>query len=183
MINITSNASTVSAALIAKVKALGNTDQLLRTIATNLQGEVKQRIHVEGKAADGSQIGTYSRGYLAMRTGQFKSNGVVAKGKSKGETRTKGAFTKGKDKGKPRPNFNRTADPKVIISLTRQMENDFSVQATNTGYGLGYNNAENVKKVEYVEHTYDKKIFSLTAEEKELARKTAEEFVSNIVNG
>ena len=39
--------------------------------------------------------------------------------------------------------YNRTSDTKVIFSLTRQMENDFSVVAANpiktsTGYGLGF---------------------------------------------
>ena len=181
MINITSNINVVTSELLVKLNALQNPDQMLRMVSTNLLAEIKQRIHVDGKAADGSQIGTYSKGYMAVRTGQFKSNGTAIKGKDKGQTRTKGVFTKGKNKGAARPNFNRTADPKVIISLTGQMENDFSVVATQTGYGLGYNNTENANKVEYVEHTYGKKIFALTADEHDQAIKTAEEFVDNIV--
>ena len=42
--------------------------------------------------------------------------------------------------------FNRTGDSKVILSATRQMENDFSVQPTDRGYGLGFNNDINYLK-------------------------------------
>jgi hypothetical protein len=184
MIHVTTNISSAIDSINAKIAALTNVDALLRTVAVNMLPEVKERIHTEGKAADGNGIGTYSKGYMAVRTGQFKSNGEVTRGKDKGQTRNKGVYTKGKKKGEPRFPFNRTGDTKVVISLTRQMENDFSVLPNdNGGYGLGYNNPENVKKVEYVEHTYGKKIFSLTDGEHEKTVATAQEYVDNINNG
>lgn len=158
----------------------GNVDALLRTIATNLHAKVKDRIHTEGLASDGKQIGTYSDGYMAVRTGLFKSNESFSKGKNKGETKKTGLFTKGEKKGQQRPNFNRTNDTKVVVSLTRQMENDFSVIPSGKGYGLGYNNNENYKKAGYVEKNYGKKIFKLTEGEKEVVRTTAKEFADNL---
>lgn len=65
---------------------------------------------------------------------------------------------------------NRTTENKVILSLTRQMENDFSVVSNEAGeFGLGFKNIENFKKAQYCETTYDKKIYGLTESERELA--------------
>ena len=36
--------------------------------------------------------------------------------------------------------YNRTADKKVILSLTGQMENDWKVISVQGGYGLGFSN-------------------------------------------
>jgi hypothetical protein len=47
---------------------------------------------------------------------------------------------------------NRSADKKVIISLTRQVENDFSVIPTPTGYGLGFKNKFNLQKVTWLQN-------------------------------
>lgn len=140
-------------------------DSVLRGTATSMLGVVKSRIHEQGKDAEGGNIGTYTPGYMEVRTGQFKTNAKFSKGKNKGETKPTGVFTKGKNKGNQRPNYNRTSDTKVVISLTRQMENDFTVIATENGYGLGYLNALNFNKAGWVEETYKKKIFSLTPDE------------------
>jgi hypothetical protein len=47
---------------------------------------------------------------------------------------------------------NRENDSKVVLSLTRNMENDFQVIATDTGYGLGFNNPDNVKKADWLQN-------------------------------
>jgi hypothetical protein len=47
---------------------------------------------------------------------------------------------------------NRENDGKVVLSLTRNMENDFQVIATDTGYGLGFNNPDNVKKADWLQN-------------------------------
>lgn len=61
--------------------------------------------------------------------------------------------------------YNRTADPKVILSLTGQMENDWSVIALgNQSYGLGYKNSLNADKANWNEDRYGK-IFALTKDE------------------
>lgn len=78
---------------------------------------------------------------------------------------------------------NRGTSTKVIISLTRQMENDMKVIATDKGYGIGYSNPDDFDKVAYVENTYGKKIFDLTQAEKNIVKDTATEFIKNLQNG
>lgn len=169
MITIHSNTGSVIQSIIARVQKLRDTDQMLRSIANNMLPVVHDRIHQRGEAADGNQIGTYSSSYLKLRNQGYKSD-TVTRGTKKGSARTI-------------KNYNRSPDPKVIISLTRQMENDFSVIATEKGYGLGYKNPENAKKVDYVEETYNKKIFALTEQEHQLALASAIEYKDSALHG
>lgn len=170
---------------IAQLKSIVNPasedDKILRTVALTLQAKVHDRIHESGTASDGSQIGTYSGGYMAVRTGQFKSNATFSKGKNKGQTKPSGVFTKGENKGKPRPKFNRGGDTKVVISLTKKLELSYAVIPTEKGYGIGFidasisipnyegNNVSSMDKVGYVENTYGKKIFNASEDERKLA--------------
>lgn len=183
MITIETNMNGVVASMTQKLNSVNLFDQMLRTIATNTLAAMKQRIHKDGKDSSDNAIGTYSDGYMAVRTGVFKTNDVYKSGKNKGKQKPVGVFTKGKDKGEPRPRYNRTADTKVIISLTRQMENDMTIIPTEKGYGIGYLNSDNADKVGYVEHTYMKDIFGLTEDEKQIAIDTATEFVKDKLNG
>lgn len=182
MIKIRTNTSSVLSNLERKIMALSSTDDMLRDIAVNLLPEVRHRIHTDGMDASENLIGEYSPGYMSVRTGIFKSNKTFTRGKQKGETKPEGVFIKGKNKGQPRPTFNRTNDTKVVASLTRQMENDLSVLATEKGYGLGYKNAENAKKAEYVEGTYKKKTFALTAGEHQKVTPITKDFVRRTIN-
>lgn len=68
-----------------------------------------------------------------------------------------------------RKKFNRGSDTKKIFSLTRQMENDFSVIATDKGYGLGFKNSFNYDKSQWVEKQSGKTVYALTQGEKDLA--------------
>lgn len=45
----------------------------------------------------------------------------------------------------------RTSDPMMIVSLTRQLENDWSVIATPKGYAIGFKNEFNKLKAKVVE--------------------------------
>lgn len=149
-------------------------DTMLRTITTTLTGLMRKRIHVQGLASDGQAIGTYSPGYMKVRTGSY----------GKGD---KGVFTRGVRKGQARPNYNRTSDSKVILSLTRQMENDLAVCEqdpfkTERGYGIGYRNIDNYNKSLYAESTYRKRIFSLTEQEKQAVYDIATHFIENAIN-
>lgn len=179
MIQYNSNINLVVNGLTGKLKELqSNPDPMLRTVALTLLPEVKKRVHVDGKDSSGNPIGTYSPGYMQLRTGNYANSGRKTKGKNKGQLKDAGAFTRGDKKGQQRPKYNRTSDTKVILSLTRQMENDLSVLPSGTGYGIGYNNPDNFKKSQYNETTYQKKIWSLTEEEKALAVQTAENYVT-----
>ena len=170
MITVRSNTSQVIAKVLARVKTTVNNDVLLRTLATNQRAAMKVRIHVDGLDANDKQIGTYSKGYMAVRTGSFKN----AKKTKSGKLKDAGVNTK---TGKDRPKYNRTSDTKVVASLTRQMENDMVVVATAKGYGIGYNNSENYKKAGYVEATYKKPIFKVSPREREMLIRTAQEVI------
>lgn len=176
----TSNISIVIGGMKEKLTTLGqNPDAMLRTVALTVLPEVKKRVHVEGKDSNGNQIGTYSPGYMKLRTGNYGNSGKISRGKNNGQLKDADNYSRGSKKGQPRPKYNRSADTKVIASLTRQMENDISVIPSGSGYGIGYNNSDNFDKSQYVENTYKKKIWNLAAEEKELARETAQQFVND----
>lgn len=79
--------------------------------------------------------------------------------------------------------YKRGADTKVIVSATRQLENDWSVVATGKkSYGIGFKNQHNRDKSKWVEATYNKKIFSLTADERQYAQNRFKELVSEQFN-
>lgn len=162
-------------------------DELCRQIAVNILPEMRDRVHVQGKAADGSQIGTYSKGYMKVRTGNYPET-VITRGSNKGQFREKktkgeaGVFTKGRNKGKPRPTYNWSTDNKVILSLTRQMQQDMKVIQTDNGYGIGYSNEFNYNKAIWNQTRYNKDIWSLSVEELNIMESTAEQYVNNKLN-
>ena len=171
---------------------------LLRPVAIEVLPMMTERIHKEGRASDGSQIGTYSKGYLAVRSGQFKNSETFKKGAKAGQRKNAGFKTKqgvstpfGKsrfafqnieaDKVK-RENYNRGTDPKVIVSLTRQLENNWSVLETTNGYGIGFTNPFNADKLRWVEEIKDKVISNLTTEEIDYAFDRINELVEQSLN-
>lgn len=183
MINYNSNISVVIKARLEQIQALkDNPDPILRAVALAVLPELKHRVHVDGKDSSGGQIGTYSPGYMVVRTGNYKDAARFKRGANAGQIKSKKSQAKGdagvsKSTGQNRQTYNRTADTKVILSLTSQMEKDMSVIATGNGYGIGYLNPDNLKKARWCEATYKKKILTkLTKGEIELAKKTAVEF-------
>lgn len=74
--------------------------------------------------------------------------------------------------------YNRSSDTKVIVSLTRQLENDWSVIATERGYGVGFKNKFNLQKARWVEEIKEVSIFALTKQE----NKYASDLISQLVN-
>ena len=152
--------------LADKIKQI-DLDKLCYDVAKTLQGDIRKRVHVEGKASDGSQIGQYSLGYLKVRANNFQSKKVV----------------RGARKGMPRPVYNRGTDPKVILSLTRQMENDFGSrepEKIDNGYGIGYNNEFNFNKAIWNEERYKKPIWNLTKEEQQTAQNVVHNHLQNL---
>ena len=133
--------------LLAKINALiEKPDAIMREVALAVLPELRHRVHVDGKDSSGNQIGTYSPEYMKLRTGNYKNSGRISRGANKGKLKDAGKFTKGLNikvfgtvvedspkAGLARPQYHRDADAKVILSLTRQMENDLSVVETPTG--------------------------------------------------
>lgn len=184
MLELNSNIEFVFEDLAQKILDLAQGEfNVLRIVALSIQPVLRDRVHVQGIASDGSRIGEYSEGYMSVRTGVYKTNDEYSKGKNKGEIKNTGVFTKGINKGAQRPLYNRSADRKVILSLTRQMEGDLSVQPTENGYGLAYNNSLNFDKAKWAEETYGKKIFSLMIEERTQAIAIAQQYTNNKLSG
>jgi hypothetical protein len=173
-------------ALLSKLTKSFNTlkdpEYLLRPVVVELVPMMTERIHQQGQDAKGEQIGTYSESYMKRRTGRYSNSAVKTRGVEKGKTKNAGVFTRGKNAGQPRPRYNRSNDTKVVVSLTRQLENDWSVIATASGYGIGFLNSHNSDKAGWVEETYNKKIFALTDKEKEFAKTRLTELIQGALN-
>lgn len=142
-------------------------DAMLREIAVNIMPMIRKRVHVDGLDADGSQIGTYTKEYMKVRTGNFQENTI----------------TRGKNKGQARPAYNRSADTKVILSLTSQMEQDMQVIKTDNGYGIGYSNEFNYNKAMWNEKRYKKNIWNLSADELDIMEAISERYIIEKLNG
>ena len=84
---------------------------------------------------------------------------------------------------KRREQYNRGSSRKVIISLTRQLENDFNIVAGNgsTGYALGFKNPDNADKAESVQEKYGD-IYKPTEVEVAHMVVVAEQFINDILN-
>lgn len=75
----------------------------------------------------------------------------------------------------------RNADPKVIISFTRQLENGWSAEQLTTGevgYALCLRTQEDMQKAHWCEETYQKPIFAPTAEERVLVQQIGEDYIA-----
>lgn len=82
-----------------------------------------------------------------------------------------------------RKEFGRGSDTKVIASLTRQLENDYAVNGTSSGWAIGFNNALSVEKRNTVERRFRKEIWKFTPEEREKAKEKINREVQKIING
>jgi hypothetical protein len=178
------------------ISAIQDKDKMLRSCAAGVLPEMKTRIHVKGLDSEEKPIGTYSEGYMKVRTGNFANSKKFTKGKNKGKLKDAGvktkkrvltpfgktgyAFTNIESEGIARPKYNRSNDTKKIYSLTRQMENDFSVQATDKGYGLGFNNPYNAQKAEWVQEQDKKTVYNTTEKERKLAVDIAIGYIQKI---
>lgn len=171
-------------------------DKLCFDVASTLKAEIRNRVHVEGLASDGSKIGTYTKAYMVTRTGAYQNSETYKKGKNKGQLKNPGFYTKGKKavfdiesrkavnvKESKRKNFNRGSDTDVILSLTRQMENDLNATEpikVDGGYGIGYRNEHNYDKAIWNEQRYKKPIWNLTKEEEQLAEEVVNTYIENL---
>jgi len=182
VITIKTNIAEVLGQITGGLELLKDKEYLLRPLAVELIPMMTERIHQKGLASDEKPIGTYTPEYMKVRTGDYGNSGVYTKGPKKGQKKDSGVFTKGKNAGQPRPKYNRSSDTKVIISLTRQLENDWAVLENGPGYAIGFLNEINFKKAGWVEETYGKKIFDLSQTERTYLYDRAHELVNHAVN-
>lgn len=177
--------------LADKLKSIDK-DDLLKMIAANTLPEIRRRVHVEGKSSDGSQIGTYSKGYMTLRTGEYKNKGksnagYYTKGKSavyniKSRKAAKYHSPRKVSGSSMRIMYNWPNDPKVILALTRKMQQQMVVLKTYNGWGIGYTNEDDYNKAIWNETRYKKSIWNLTEEETVLILQESEKYINEKLN-
>lgn len=82
---------------------------------------------------------------------------------------------------KVRERFNRTADKDVVASLTRELENGYTLKATDNGYTIGNTSTSNDEKIKHLTEKYGD-IWQLTEREYEITRIAAEATSQAILN-
>jgi len=86
---------------------------------------------------------------------------------------------------KVRERYNRTADKNVVASLTRELENNYTLKATEKGYtidNLGNTIEGDTKtKTDYLEEKYGN-IWLLTEKEQDITRIVSEETAIALIN-
>jgi hypothetical protein len=92
-----------------------------------------------------------------------------------------GTYSNSYLKLRQKPPYNRTSDPDVIASLTRQLENGYVLKATENGYTIGNASPYNDEKIKHLENQYGE-IFQLTESEKELTQLVAQNTAIALMN-
>lgn len=173
--------------IVQKLQSPVPYDKVLRIVATSMLGEIKVRIHQKGIASDGSDIGKYSTkpAYFPPVSGlpKFDAQGktgkkVFASGEKKGQAHKTRYFETGYSG--LRGATGRQVS-KVDLSLTGQLDKQFTIIPTEKGYGLGWPDAEKLIRAKGLEKHYGKEIWNLTADEREKAILIANEEINNAI--
>lgn len=136
-----SNFTSVIKTVNDKLKAV-DIQKMTAIQASTLLGLMRVRIHMDGIASDGTQIGYYTPAYM-----------------------------------KTRKKAGRGSDEKVILSLTRSMENSEELYPLTNGTGIGFSTAENWQKAKWCEETYGKRIFAPTVEEEQTVVAIGQDYI------
>jgi hypothetical protein len=78
--------------------------------------------------------------------------------------------------------YKRDASSTVIVSLTRKLEQDWAVIATQNGYGIGFLNPLSLQKLRWVEGIKDKTIANLSKSEQAYAVDRINELISDALS-
>jgi hypothetical protein len=122
---------------------------------------------------------TVSRAAAVAVLPEFR-NRIHVEGK-KSDGSAIGTYSNSYLKLRQRPPYNRTSDPDVIASLTRQLENGYVLKATENGYTIGNASPYNDEKVKHLENQYGE-IFQLTQGERELTQLVAQNTAIALMN-
>jgi hypothetical protein len=186
MIEFNSNLQSVMRRISTAIQSI-DVEKMTGEMATSAAGMMRERIHEQGKASDGSGIGTYSPEYMKVRTGNFGNSGTYSRGKNKGNLKNAGVYARGQNRGNPRPKYNRSASTDVVLSLTREMENDFGAfKSSNGNWSIGFirnpDRAGDFKHSDIAknaERIYGKHIYSLSKDEQTTIDSILDRFVVN----
>lgn len=162
---------------------------VLREIALGSLGLIKMRIHEEGKAVDGSDIGQYNKTtplYVNPNNSpvKFTPAGKPKPGKKQRKTKVNGKerktryFTSYDDF---KTYIGRNELNKVNLFLTGDLQNQFTVIATDKGFGLGWTNEEKLIIAKAMEVKYGKVIYGLSEDERQKALQTGTDVANEVV--
>lgn len=126
---IVSNAQQVFSSIEKQIKSYQDPngiihDKLIRAVAAGAAGELRRRVHVEGKKTDGNAIGTYEGKYLKLRQKKYNRT-----------SDTKMIFS-----------LTRQMENDLFLVAGSNPE-DVPIKL-NDGYGIGFKNPLNAKKAE-----------------------------------
>lgn len=173
-----SNMSERISSLITRISSVGvggsNHSKIARIASESILSEVVERIHDKGLASDGSQIGQYSKKPMYVSTlsnvGSKKAFGAPV-GKTgvsmfkNGKKHTSRYFQGGYEDYKTAIGRNKLGS--VNLSLSGQMQNQLAVMPTQSGWGIGFQNAELLKRaVMFETQKYKKQIWALSVDER-----------------
>lgn len=163
----------------AKVVAVKGYDSLIRQLnamigaqragiaaVNSVLASQKKRIFVDGKSSDEARIGTYSTTPISIsRKNQARQTG---------RTYFKGGYKQYKTAIGKGSSF-------VNLRNTDQMMMDLSTQIIGKNeFGIGFNNAFNGKKANWMEEKYSKRIFETTRKEDNIFVRVFEFEISKI---
>lgn len=136
---------------IAELKATG-VDAIMRTTAITMGGEIRERIHEEGKNSDDTPIGTYSVGYM----------------------KTRKKYNRGESKKVILSLTGQMENDFVAVA-----QNPVKVDG---GYALGFNNPENNNKASHNNKRYGAEVYKLTQAEQKQTKEIIEYETSRFLN-
>lgn len=152
--------------LIRRINNAARSDRNLRISLSTTLSVHKPRIFAQGFDAKGAKIGTYSTKPISIAKNKQARN--------TGKTFFKGGYAEYKRAVGKNPGF-------VNLRNTDQMMMDYGIVGSNGNYGFGFQNSDNAKKSEWMDHKYNKLIFDISRyEENVLADITVNLFIKSI---
>ncbi len=133
-----------------KIQAVIRSDVSRRRAVSSIFGPHRERIFAQGKASDGSQIGTYSSKPSSIAKSQQARN--------TGRTFFPGGYSEYKSAVGKNPGY-------VILRNTDQMYADYGIIQNGGDYGFGFQNEFNAQKMTWMSEKYGKDIAQLTDDE------------------
>ena len=198
VIGMRTNIHTILAPYIAKLSTNEMADRVTKIVASTMLGDVRSRIHQEGKASDGGDIGQYSTMpmYVSVKANPGRSMGTPT-GKANKFGKKFSKFTSGKKAGQLHTSkyfeqgylayknaIGRNVLGKVNLSLSGQLDNQFTLIQTPVGWGLGWLDSEKIKRAKALQDfKYKKRIWGLSKEEGERAIAIAEKAIFAEITG
>ena len=167
MLTFTTNAHEVIDGILNALASFepggANYDMTLRQVATTMLPVVKNRIFGEGKASDGSSIGTYSTKPMYADIGQpmgKTGRSIFTSGKKKGQNHKSHYF------GNGYAGYKATTGSGQLGGVNLTLSGEFADQFVVLDTGYGWTNSEMTNRALFFEKKYGKKIFDLTDDEK-----------------